>query len=243
MQTEAIAVPNPMSLIASALEKGVEPATLQHFMELQERYERNEAAKNYAAAISGFQSQCPMVFKTREVKNRDGAKMYSFANFEDIMKAIRDLLRAWGIAVSFTIDQNETMMKGTCRIRVGTHFEDCTLSVPIPKGMNTNATQDYGIAVSYLKRYLLCAALNIVVSGEDDDARKLVQKITPEQIEEINRLIELRKERKPNPPFNMELFLDWIRNATRCHIEDLSDIPVSHYERIINDMKRKAGLS
>lgn len=237
-----IAVPSPMSLIASALEKGVDPATLQHFMELQERYEKNESAKAYAIAIAGFQSECPMIFKSREVHKKDnGGKLYNFANYEDIMKGIRDLLRRFGIAVSFTIDQAETLMKGTVRIRVGTHFEDCTLSVPIPKGMNTNATQEYGMAVSYLKRYLLCAALNIVVSGEDDDARGLVEKITPEQVAEINELIEIRKTNS-SVKFDMEKFLNWVRAMTRCLIDDLSDIPASHFNGIILEMKRKAGM-
>ena len=237
--TNEIAVPSPMSLIAAALEKGVEPDTLQRFMELQERYERNEAAKAYAQAIAGFQSECPMIFKQREVSNKDGKKMYAFANFEDIMKGIRDLLRKWGIAISFTLDQAETLMKGTVRIRVGTHFEDCTLSVPIPKGMNTNATQDFGMAVSYLKRYLLCAALNIVVSGEDDDARGLVARITPEQVGVINDLIDKCKERKVK--FDMAKFLDWVRAMTKALIEDLSDIPSSHFDRIVADLTRKAN--
>ena len=95
------------------------------------------------------------------------------------------------------------------------------------------------MAGSYLKRYLLCAALNIVVSGEDDDARGLVARITPEQVGVINDLIDKCKERKVK--FDMAKFLDWVRAMTKALIEDLSDIPSSHFDRIVADLTRKAN--
>lgn len=240
--SKELAATNPVSLMAIALEKKADPETISKLMDLQERYERNEAAKKYADAISGFQSECPMVFKSREVANNQGKVMYRFANYEDIVHTIRDLLRKWNIVVTFTIDQTETLMKGTVRIRVGTHFEDSTLSVPVPKGMNTNATQDFGMAVSYLKRYLLCAALNIVVTGEDNDARSLLHKITPEQIEQINLAFE-RCEKK-GVKVDMKKFLDWNSAIAKIPIEDLSDIPSAQFDRLmtfLDDKEKKAG--
>lgn len=235
--SKALVNPTPMTLMAAALEKGVSPDTLSQFMTLQERYERNESAKAFADAIAGFQSECPMVFKSREVLNKDGRKMYSFASYEDIMHTIRDLLRKWQIVVTFTIEQPDQLMKGTVRIRVGTHFEDSTLSVPVPKGMNTNATQDFGMAVSYLKRYLLCAALNIVVTGEDNDARSLLHKITPEQIEQINLAFE-RCESK-GIKVDRKKFLDWNSAIAKMPIEDLSDIPSAQFDRLMDFLNKK----
>lgn len=236
-QNDQIATVTPMSLMATALEKGVSPDTLSQFMTLQERYERNEAAKKFAEAIAGFQSECPMVFKKREVMNNTGKRMYSFANYEDIMHTIRDLLKKWEIVITFTIDQPDTLMKGTVHIRVGTHVESSTLSVPVPKGMNTNDTQNFGMAVSYLKRYLLCAALNIVVTGEDNDARGLLNKITPEQIEQINLLLE-RCEKKGRK-VDFKKFLEWNAAIAKMPIDSLEDVPSAQFDQVMEFLTRK----
>jgi hypothetical protein len=242
MSTE-LAAPTPMSLMATAIEKGTDAKTLEGFMALQERYEANEAAKRFAVALAGFQAACPTITKTREVKNRDGALMYRFANYEDIILEVRDLLRKWHIVVTFTIDHTEAsgqpmgMMRGTCRVRVGTHYEDSTLTVPIPKGMNTNSTQEFGMATSYLKRYLLCAALNIVVAGEDDDARGLIERITQDQIVAINTLID--DCRDAGNPIDVDKFKDWLSARAGCEIQDLSDVPAKVYADAIGMLNRK----
>ncbi len=227
----------PMSLMATAIERGVDAETLKGFMDLQERHERNEAAKVFAQALAEFQSRCPTITKKRDVKNRDGALMYKFANYEDIILTVRDLLRDCKIVVTFTIGFENQMMNGTCRVRVGTHYEESTLAVPVPKGMNTNATQEFGMATSYLKRYLICAALNIVVAGEDDDARGLVEKITQDQIGKINDALD-RCQAAGNT-VDHEKFKAWLSSKAGHDILDLSDVPAKLYSEAMGFLQRK----
>lgn len=235
--SQELAPVTPMSLMAAALERGVDSATLKEFMDLQERHERNEAAKVFAHAIAEFQSRCPTITKKREVKNREGSLMYRFANYEDIILTVRDLLRDCKIVVTFTIGFENQMMTGTCRVRVGTHFEESTLAVPVPKGMNTNATQEFGMATSYLKRYLICAALNIVVAGEDDDARGLVEKINQDQIQNINDAID--RCHKAGNTVDHQKFKDWLAAKAMNPIEDLSDVPAKLYTEAMGFLQRK----
>lgn len=222
----------PMTMLQQMIDKGIDPKAISDMMDLSERWQAGESAKAYALAISGFQSECPMVFKAREVRKQNGDKLYNFANYEDIKRVTRDLEKKYGISTSFTIDLAENgMMKGTIRIRVGNHFEDKTLSVPIPKGINTNSTQEFGMAVSYLKRYLYCAALDVVVSGEDNDARGLYDRISPTEMEEVNNLIDQIKDAAGD--FNHAAFKHWLM------VEDLADIPSKKVEMTINELKRK----
>ena len=50
--------PNPLSMLASALQQGHDVDKLGKLMDLAERYEANEARKAFATALSKFQATC-----------------------------------------------------------------------------------------------------------------------------------------------------------------------------------------
>ena len=178
---------NPMAIIEAAINRGIDPDQLGKLLDLQERYERNRAAEAFGAAIARFQRDCPPITKSRKVDA--GPMRYRFASYDDVMKHAGPLLAECGIAVSFSTETTDRGLRATCRVRVGIHAEDYTLEVPIPD-MRVNDTQKYGAALSYVKRYALCAALNIVVTDEDNDATGLGKLVSAEQIAEIKRLVE-----------------------------------------------------
>lgn len=191
----------PLALIEQAIAKGYDPAHLGQLMDLQERWERNRAAERFAAAISAFQAAVPVVLKERVAKINDDWS-YNFAGYDDIMRQIAPLLAKYQIVITFSSDQiPQVGIKTTCRVRVGVHFEDHTLTVPIPQ-MKVNDTQKFGAALSYAKRYALCAALNIVVSNEDDDAAKQLDNVDEEEVAALRDLIETKQVDLPR-------FLSW----------------------------------
>lgn len=194
----------PLALIEQAIAKGYDPAHLGQLMDLQERWERNRAAERFAEAISSFQAEVPVVLKER-VANIEGANSkweYNYAGYDDIMRKIAPLLAKYQIVITFSSDQvPQVGIKTTCRVRVGVHFEDHTLTVPIPQ-MKVNDTQKFGAALSYAKRYALCAALNIVVSNEDDDAAKQLDNVDEEEVAALKDLIETKNVDLPR-------FLTW----------------------------------
>ena len=183
---------SPLQMIQAAIEKGIDPDKL---MDFAERFERNRAAEAFGRAVTKFQSLCPRITKTRtaSIQPRDGGKAnynYRFSGFDDIDKVIRPLLIECGLAVSFsTEDVPGKGIKATCRVRHGIHFEDTTLTVPVPA--MSNATQGYGAALSYAKRYALCAALNIVVTDEDTDGAGL-ECLTEAECDSIMQIIETK---------------------------------------------------
>lgn len=222
--------PHPLAIYQQAVANGATAETLREIFELTKDYEKHEAAKKYAEAIAAFQLECPMVFKGREVHGSKGL-MYSFASYEDIRRVTRPLERKYGITTGFDIKEEGGKLIGTIRIRVGNYFEDKSFVVPVPKGTITNAAQDYGQGLSYLKRYLYCAALDIVITGEDNDGAGLYQKISREQADKINELISRCADSGNH--VNMPKFLDWLQ------IEFLDQMPADKYDAVVADLQRK----
>ena len=184
-----IATVQPLALVQQAMDKGIAPEQLGKLLDLQERWERNEAAKDYAEAITQFQAECPRIYKHRQA-SFDGKPVYKFASFDDIDAQVRPLLTKYGIVVTFST--SETTAQGitvTVRIRVGTHVEESNLRVPVPSQMKVNDTQRFGAALAYAKRYALCDALNIVVTDEDDDAANLAARVGVRELEIVKTLL------------------------------------------------------
>lgn len=173
-ETTAVAVrsPEPLALIQSAIQQGLDPDKLTKLFELQERHEKAQAAREFAAAVTAFQAECPPVVKERAVKNANGTPRYHFANYEDLMAVAGPILARHDIFVNFDTVPFEGMLMVTCKVRVGIHVEPSAVTVPLMAGgSGSNDVQALGSTVSYGKRYALINALNIVVVDEDDDAR------------------------------------------------------------------------
>jgi len=173
--TETAITPAPatpmaiLAAVASNPECDVEKMTA--IVELQERMMASEAKAAWADAMAGFQADCPIIPKRAR---GDKAK---FAPLEDIMAVVSPLLREHGLSVSFSSEPaGAGALHITCHITRGTHTETRDFTCPVPSMINpktnlpmANEAQCMGMALSYAKRYCLCAALNIVTAGEDFD--------------------------------------------------------------------------
>lgn len=218
--------PTPMALFAEAArDKDFDPEKLRVMLEMKQQWERDRAAEEFGLALTKFQAQCPIIHKSRKASFGGGAAAYTFASYDDIHREIAPLLKECGLAISFSTEQVDGQLKATCRVRHGTHFEDHTLTVPVP-AMKVNDTQRFGAALSYAKRYALCAALNIVVSDEDSDGEGLVEVISEEQVIQLTELIEATNT-------DLKRFLKW------AAIGSLKEMSRDFYPAAINELKRK----
>lgn len=187
----------PLALIDKAIDRGMDPEKLGALMDLQERWERNRAAEVFALAVTKFQSLCHTVFK-RRTADVPGKFSYQYASFDDIMREVAPALAECGLAVTFNIAETQKpgILNITCQVRCGIHVQETNSFVPIPV-MTVNDTQRFGAAVSYGKRYVLCAALNIVVTDNDDDAAGLVDSISEHQAEEVRDGLHAKGVKEP----------------------------------------------
>lgn len=181
---------NPMDLLSMAVERGTDPAQLEKLTELYERWQRNQAAQAFADALASFQRDCPQIHKSRK------ADRFAYASYDDIMHQVQPVLADCGLSVSFDMEQTQAnMMTCTVIVKGGVHEQRTKLTVPIPDSIKVSSTQQYGAAVSYVKRYALCAALNIVVTNEDRE-EALAEKAKPSQYR--TALVRILKERRFN---------------------------------------------
>jgi hypothetical protein len=97
-----------------------------------------------------------------------GRQNYRYADLSDCLKAVRPLLSAEGLALVQPMRVDGEILTVSTQVCYGLAAETSELSAPAPKGM-----QELGSAVTYLRRYTLCALL--AVQGDEADPDKEVK--------------------------------------------------------------------
>lgn len=235
---------DPMTMLSRMVEQGGNPDSLAKMLDLVERWQAAEAKKIYTAAIVQFKNECPVIVKKNPVRKKSttengvtkpGDVMYKFASYEDIKEITSPLEKKNAITTSYDFEVTAAgNLKGELSITVGSHTEKRGFGIPIPKGLNTNNAQDFGAAMTYLRRYLYCAAFDIVISGEDKDGAGFSEKISPDQIQILNNLIEVCE--KARKPVAMDKFKAWL------DVEELDELSPAGFEKAQAELKRKAGV-
>lgn len=234
---------SPMQMAYQLMQSGreVDPDIVKKFMEMEHDYATHQAAKVFAQAVTGFQSECPPVFKGRTAKAAGNFQGFDFASFDDVMRVAKPLLTKYAIVPTFTTETVEhgrgAEIKCTCRVRVGIHVEETAVTVPIPPSATAkpNDTHQYAQAVTYAKRYALCAALNIVCTNDDNDATPQVQYATTEQIAEINILIEQCAD--AGKPVTFDRFLKWLA------VDNLENLDTAGVAKAVTELKSRLAAT
>ena len=223
--------PTPMQLLAMAIDNKVDVAKLEKLMDLAAQWKRDQAAEDFAQAMTAFQAECPVVFKSRTAKA--GNFQYQYAGFDDVMRQAAPVLAKTGLVVTFDTEAlpmadakaMTTTIKVTCKVRKGTHAEQTTIQIPIPAGV-VNSTQLMGQAISYGKRYAIQAALNIVVTDEDDDGGNLAEFVSEEQVKELAKMLTEKK-------VGEKAFLSWMQ------ADSLDKVLRRDYDRAVDFLRRR----
>lgn len=218
-QTLAI---TPMDMLNQAVERGATIETLDRLMSLQERWEKNQARKEFDAAIAEAKKKIKPVLKNRAGHNT------RYADFAAVAAAVDPALSEVGLSYRFRTSQDERIHV-TCILshRAG-HSEENTIAGPADTSGSKNAIQAIGSTLTYLQRYSLMQAVGLAATI-DDDARTADtgHLLSAEQVEEmraeiIERGVDLAK------------FLKWAK------VEKIEDIRADYYERCM-DAIRRAG--
>lgn len=164
-----------MALLGQMDLSQVDPDKLEKLLNVQAVWEDRQAEKQFNAAIAGFQSEMPPVFKWR----KESQGKYNYASYDDIMALARPILRKNGLALSFSQTETEATITIVCTIsHIGGHSRDATYTSPkdgpikTKEGRNvTSEAQAQASANTYARRNCLCNALDIVVTDDDDNGQ------------------------------------------------------------------------
>lgn len=129
------------------------------------------------SALARAQATFSKVTKSRSVtvwgtgKNGNRTSYsYRYADLESVLAAVRPSLNREGIYLS----QPVAIEEGRLICETVLYWRDATLSagkiaLPVQKGTK-NDTQSLGSAITYARRYCLCAALAVAADDDDDGA-------------------------------------------------------------------------
>lgn len=202
----------PMDLLYQAVANGnIELA--EKLMGLQERWEENQARKEFDAAVASAKAEIPPI-----ARNREGHNSKRYADFSAIAKVIDPIISKHGITYRFRTTQTDRI-NVTCVIshRAG-HYEENTIAGPPDKTGNKSDIQAIGSTLTYLQRYSLVQALGLAVADDDDGKRAVgVECVTQEQADNLRDLIETNGKR-------LDTFLKWAK------VEKIEAIPAANYQ-------------
>jgi len=170
----AVAV-TPVDLLRRALDSGADLDRLERLMDLQQRYEENEARKAYVADMAEFKRNPPEIIKDKQVgyTGKDGFVGYSHASLGNVTTAIVEGLAKHGFSHRWDTEQSGANVTVTCVLthRMG-HSERTTLTAAKDDSGKKNNIQQVASAITYLQRYTLLAATGLATKDQDDDATK-----------------------------------------------------------------------
>lgn len=167
---------NPyLGMIEAVISKGGNLEQIDKLLDLQIKWEANEARKAYVVAMSRFKTEPMEILKRKLVSftTRDGdTTSYRHAELADVTDVVVPAMGKHGLSHRWDVTQAGGSITVDCIIthELG-HSEKVSLSAAPDASGKKNAIQQVASAVSYLQRYTLLAATGMATKGMDDDSR------------------------------------------------------------------------
>lgn len=188
-------MPTDIAAFISVIERAstnpdIDVSKLEKLLEMYERVMARHAEMAFNSAFAEMQSQMPTITENGQIKVGNEVRS-KYAKFEDINDTVKPILKEHGFAVTFKTKSSEhgITVTGILMHKDG-HREDTEMTLQADTSGSKNAVQGVGSSVSYAKRYVLSALLNITTRGEDDDGQAGGAKtISEDQVLELQKLI------------------------------------------------------
>jgi hypothetical protein len=226
-----VATITPMEMLSAAMARGTDMAQLEKLLELQERWEGNNARRAFNAAFSAFKAEAVTIIRGTTIK--DGPlKGKTHATLHDVIVATTPKLSVHGLALSWRLSRDEKdWMEVTCTLRhVDGHSETVSMGAAPDTGPGRNAIQARGSAKSYLERYTATAILGLAAADADDDGRKAgatEATITEKQAADLDCLLT-------ETGSNKVQFMKWAK------IDTLDQILAKNYDNVCREVRERA---
>lgn len=212
----------PMDMLNHAVERGAGLDVVSKLMDLQERWEKNQAAKEFNAAIAEAKAEIKPI-----ARNKQGHNSKRYADMAAVANAVDPILSKYGLGYRYRSTQADRITVTCVLFHRAGHQEETTLSGPADTSGNKNAIQSIGSTLTYLERYSLMLALGLA-AGDDDDAKASGsgELISTEQLKILNDKFAQ---------------LGGVSPATLAYFEvaSLSDLAAKDYPRVLQAVNKK----
>lgn len=161
-------------IMEAVLSNEIDTEKMSKMLDIQERWEQNEARKAFQKAISEFQKENIDVSKGEKANFQTkggGNASYSFASLGASLQEIRPALAKYGLSITW---RTQNMENGFIQVTAILshefgHFEHTSLAGQPDQTGAKNPIQSVGSTITYLKRYTAFSILGIA-SVDDDGA-------------------------------------------------------------------------
>jgi hypothetical protein len=156
----------PAEMLSIAVRQDAPVEKIEKLMDLQQRWEANEARKAFESAMVKFSAAVPTIAKTRQGHNSKYAGLPETVEQVQALMSECQLSRRW--------EDREPKRPGNIRIRaVVSHVMGHSVSFELEAGPDIgpgrNDIQAVASTITYLRRITLFAALGLVAADEIDD--------------------------------------------------------------------------
>ena len=159
---------------------------MERLLSMKERIDKEENSRQFNADMASMQIEMP------SVAERGTGHNIKYATFEDINDVAKPIMSKYGFAVSFKVVETDKGVRVTGLLlhRSG-HREETEMTFPSDTSGSKNAVQALGSSISYAKRYIMSAMLNITTRSEDDNGFAAVPDaiVSFSQAAELNALL------------------------------------------------------
>jgi len=186
-------------LLKRAIDGKTPVEVVEKLLEMMHTLNAEFAKKQFDGAMSEFQAECPTIKKTKEVKNRQGEIIYSYAPLENIVGQVGELIKKHGFSYSAKMRKTDFGVLMTIVVKhIDGHQEESEMEIPL--GNKTQVMSDSQVVASastFAKRYAFCNAFGILTGDEDNDGavvagtgEVVAQPAQPVRAENNNNLFE-----------------------------------------------------
>jgi len=162
-------------LIAKAIDKGTPVETMEKLLAMRRELKAEQAKEAFFRDLAGFQAECPVIKKNKEVLNKDKKSVrYHYAPLDDIVEQVKEYLQKYGF--SYTIqtvyEKDPPAIVSVLSVHhIEGHSRDSEFRVPIGSSEYMTEQQAHASASTFSKRYVFQNGFGILTADEDNDAR------------------------------------------------------------------------
>ncbi len=226
------APPDPMAMVAAAIEKGMDPQKILDFIE---RMKKTEDQEKYARAMIACQKAMPIV-----VHDSNNAHTKStYAKLETIQEKIKPIYTQHGFTLSWgEVESNKPgYARVTCDvIHEGGHIQRVIGDYPLDgsgaKGGGVmSPIQGRVSSNTYAQRDMVRSIFNVTIVGMDWDGAATGGLCSDEQIQMIRDLLDALDRAKYNLDLNR--WLKWLK------AEKVESILMADFDKAVLDLNQR----
>lgn len=161
---------------------------------------QSESIKNLLPALMDAQKEIPTMPKNAK------AYGYNYTDLDTITSVIKPILARHNISYMQSVgmdDEGRSTLTTRIFSRDGEYIEDVTM-LPVIQSAKNNSAQTMGMAITYVRRYALCAMLGIT-SDEDVDANTVMGNSVPQNVQNVQSAMNGTVSRQGNSDVSSEI--------------------------------------